>query len=111
MSDSKKLPDGTPIASYDDAVEFLQKRAPLPCPACGTNDWTLFTWHEVNESTTAFGLVGLQLETGNIYAKASPLLLVTCKKCSYVRMHRFGDISKWAADGKPEFVEEPPGDE
>jgi len=37
--------------------------------------------------------------------KGIPLVTATCKKCAYVRTHNLKAISKWIADGKPEFVE------
>lgn len=111
MSENNTLPDGTPIVSFEDAVEFLEKRATLPCSSCGHHEWSVFTSQEAKSSWGAMGIVGLQLNTGNILSKAIPVIVATCKKCAYLKLHNFTDISKWAAGGKPEFEDKPATDD
>lgn len=105
MSDDLKLPDGNPIASFEDIVEFLSERASLPCSSCGHNQWSVFSTQESKNSINGFGIVGIQFRTGNIYQKGAPLVVATCKKCAYMKLHSFVDIAKWVAAGKPEFTE------
>jgi hypothetical protein len=105
MSKLNFLPDETPIASYEDVTEFLTVRATFPCPACGNSDWSVYTSNEATGFTAGVGLVALNLETAGTIYQGMPAVMVTCRKCFFIRMHHLGYISKWAAGGKPDFVE------
>jgi predicted nucleic-acid-binding Zn-ribbon protein len=106
MSEPVKFPDGTPVASFQDVIEFLDQRAFLPCSSCGHTDWSVFSSMESNSGQAGFALAVLDLHTGLPLKQVNPVVLVTCKKCAYTRMHNFTKISKWAAEGKPEFSDE-----
>jgi hypothetical protein len=107
MNEYNNLPDGTPIASFEDVIDFLEKRATLPCSACGHWDWSVFSSREVKGIQGGMGVVGMQLHSGATFAKGVPVVITTCKKCFYMRMHNFDDISKWVTSGKPEFPDAP----
>lgn len=106
MSDKNVLSDGNRIATYDEVVEFLRARSDKPCPSCGYTKWSVFTTQEREDSHLGFGLVGLQLHTASILTQGAPLVLTTCRKCAYVKMHSLIEISKWVANGMQEFVDE-----
>lgn len=107
MSDATIL-GGTPIVEFSDAVEFLSKRATNPCPSCGHDGWVLsppFRGPKSNQ-WVASGLVAVKLADGTTVSQGLPLVLVTCKKCAFIKMHGVVEISQWIADGKPEFKQD-----
>lgn len=105
MSASDNSHPPTPEVSFNDAVEFLTKRTPNSCPACGFNSWSVSAPVQNGSAHITAGLVWANESDGNIYMKGTPLVTATCEKCAYVRIHNLKFIAKWVADGKPEFVE------
>lgn len=103
MTEKHKLHDGTPLASFEDATEFLSSRADKACPACGHAKWNLYISHDGTSFLTGLGLVGLNLKTSGILTSGLPVVIGTCEKCAFMRMHSLFTISKWAANGKPNF--------
>ena len=105
MSENKTTENAVPQVTFQDAVEFLSKRAPNACPACGHNSWSVSAPRKAGERTVANGLAIVDASNGNIYMQGTPLVTATCKKCGYMRNHGLHVISQWVADGKPEFAE------
>ena len=106
MSDDDKIPGGSPIPQFDDIVEFLSKRATKPCPSCGYNKWSLSEHGRGSAGMVGSGLAGIKLTTGETLLHGVPMILTTCSRCAFVRMHGLFEISKWIQAGKPEFRDE-----
>lgn len=105
MSEIKIDSDIRPPVGFNDVAEFFSKRVQNPCPACSHNSWSLHSTTEVGKSLVSHSFALANESDGSIYMKGIPLVTATCKKCAYVRTHNLKAISKWIADGKPEFVE------
>jgi hypothetical protein len=106
MSNDDKILGGTPVVDADDAIEFFTQRGSNPCPNCGHKQWNITRLVQGKESKIAPGLVGTQISNGATLTQGLPVVITTCKKCAYLRMHDFVTISKWIAEGKPEFKED-----
>jgi hypothetical protein len=107
MSDEKTMMGGTPIVTFKDAVEFFDKRAPhTVCPICRYHKWTILAPTDGKAGLISFGLPGVKLSTGDLLMGGAPIMLVTCKKCAFMRAHAMTEISKWIEAGKPEFKED-----
>gem|GEM_PF-2719485 len=107
MSDKKTILGGTPVVEFEDAVEFLQTRAPLPCPACGHGEWSVSAALKTTTDSgdrLALGIVGVNIHTGVTRTQGVPLVLASCKKCAFIRMHGLTEISQWLEAGKPAFA-------
>lgn len=100
MSGPDKLPDGTLIVSFEEAAEFLGKRAGNACPACGKSKWSIFTRVDRDDLPIGLGLVGVNLKDNGIMISGVPLLIATCDNCAYMRIHNLQIISKLVNDGK-----------
>lgn len=105
MSEEKNITGDNQLVSFEQAAEFFAKRAQNPCPACGNNSWTLNASTKIGEDYVSLGFSLMNQHDGNMYLKGIPLIVATCKKCGFVRPHNLKIISKWIADGKPEFSE------
>lgn len=104
---SNEMDDATPkpTVSYEDAVQFLLKRAPNACPACGYEKWAVSAPNLNGDAHIAQGFAWVNEDNGNIYMKGTPLLTATCRKCAFMKVHNLKVIAKWVKDGKPEFAE------
>ena len=87
----------------DDAIEFFKKRASNPCPACGHSDWNVFVNHAPNHPEVGIGLLNVNVSGAGIHMQGHPVILVTCMKCGFLRLHNLRFVAAWRAEGKPEF--------
>ena len=70
--------------TYDDVVAFLgAKGANAVCPICTSSQWT------VTDPASA-----LQIPSNGITG-ATPVVVITCNNCGYVRMHSLITIQAW----------------
>jgi predicted nucleic-acid-binding Zn-ribbon protein len=109
MDKDLKILGGHPMVVLDDAIEYISQRAGKDCPACGYSKWTVYASGESRKTPGvryAVGLVGVDLATGSTLPNGVPFITVTCKKCSFARLHNLERISKWIEAGKPEFAED-----
>jgi len=106
MSEKFSFQNGTPVAAYEDIVDFFRKRTTSVCPVCGFSGWNILATNQVNDTNVAMGIVMLDVETGVPLAQAASYVLAHCKKCAFMRMHHLLTISNWVKEGKPDFVED-----
>jgi hypothetical protein len=106
MSEEKSSAGSNPIVSFDDAVDFLSKRTDRPCPACGHYSWNVSAGSEVEGDIVVASFALANQANGSIFFKGLPLVVATCKKCAFMRVHNLRSISRWIKEGKPEFVDE-----
>ena len=105
MSEDYRILGGTPNVLFEDAVEFMQKRADIPCPACGHTKWDVTAAFDGNPKLS-WGLTAVNVTTFYPVSGGSPVVTVECRKCAFLRMHHLGSISKWIEAGKPEFKDD-----
>jgi hypothetical protein len=109
MSEKLTMLGGTPIVRLNDAIDFFAQRTGQPCPACGHTKWGVIATSPAttnSEVEISLGILGMDIGTGKTSPAGLPLVVATCKKCAYLRMHGMVEISKWIAAGKPDFKEE-----
>lgn len=105
MSDETTILGGTPMVDFEEASEFLRKRAPNPCPACGTNHWGIQGNVQTPHGPVTSGLAGIRISNGALLTQGLPVIMVTCHKCAFIRLHGLVEISKWIEAGRPDYVE------
>ena len=104
MSSDQLLPVGTPAISFEDATDFFAQRKVGNCPACNHNQWAIFTSSNRHGGGTAAGFSAVELNDFSSVSGAVPVVMATCKRCSFIRIHSMLAISKWVGDGRPEFA-------
>lgn len=108
MSDNSLI-GGIPLVTVDDAIEFFSERTPQPCPACGAMKWGVYTTAPAAgdpNTSVVLNLIGAEVPTGHGHNSGMPLVLVTCKKCAFIRMHAMVQIARWIEEGKPDYTDE-----
>lgn len=102
MSEEYRLLDGGPNVVFEDAVEFMEQRADLPCPACGHTKWDVTAAFDGN-TKLSWSLAAINVTTFNTVSPGIPVVSVECRKCAFMRLHSLRSISKWIKAGRPEF--------
>jgi len=104
MSEEYSIVGGGPNVLFEDAVAFMQQRADLPCSACGHANWDVTAAFDGNKKMS-WSLTAINLTTFNSINAGSPVVAVECRRCAFIRLHSLASISKWVAEGRPEFVD------
>jgi hypothetical protein len=103
MADELNLSSINAIVEFDDAAAFFRQRAISGCPICAYTKWSLLPTDGEEGSRYSLGLPGVSLPARQTFQSAIPVIVATCKRCSFMRMHNASDIAKWVEDGRPEF--------
>jgi hypothetical protein len=91
MSDSNKPAEHKFAVSGDDFIRFLREKTDeVACPACASNEWTIFS---LTEPDQAYRLI-TPLKSA-AHSSFVNMLALYCDECGYVRHHLARIVKEW----------------